>query len=56
MTGNALIEAINICQTEHFCIFNADGSFDKNDLEKCIKIWNEYDFVFTSKIHERWRK
>ena len=47
--GNALIEAINICQTEHFCIFNADGSFDKNDLEKMYKNMNEYDFVFTSR-------
>ena len=30
--GNALSEAINLCKTEWFCIFNADGSFEKNDL------------------------
>ena len=27
--GNSLIEGINNCQTEYFCIFNADGSFEK---------------------------
>ena len=25
--GNSLIEAINNCKTEYFCIFNVDGSF-----------------------------
>ena len=26
--GNSLREAIDNCETEYFCIFNADGSFD----------------------------
>jgi hypothetical protein len=32
--GNALIEGINACKTKYFYIFNADGSFDENDLPK----------------------
>ena len=32
--GNAIIEGINNITTEFMCIFNADGSFDYNDLEK----------------------
>mgnify|MGYP003990475717 CR=1 FL=1 len=47
--GNALIEAIENCETELFCIFNADGSFDKNDLNKMIKLCKMNDFVFASR-------
>ena len=36
--GNALIEGINACKTKYFCIFNADGSFDKNDLPKMLEL------------------
>ena len=50
--GNALIEAINICKTNYFCIFNADGSFDKNDLEKMYTKIKEDDFIFTSRYIE----
>jgi hypothetical protein len=30
--GNALIEGINYTDTEFFCIFNADGSFNSSEL------------------------
>ena len=30
--GNTLVKGINNCQTELFCIFNADGSFDPKEL------------------------
>lgn len=47
--GNSLIEAIKNCETELFCIFNADGSFDKDDLSKMIKLCKINDFVFASR-------
>ena len=47
--GNSLIEAINNCKTEYFCIFNADGSFEKNDLNEMLKLNYQNDFVFTSR-------
>ena len=47
--GNALIEGINACKTKYFCIFNADGSFDKNDLPKMLELNYQDDFVFTSR-------
>ena len=34
--GNSLIEGINKCQTEYFVFLHADGSFEKNDLKKCM--------------------
>ena len=49
--GDALIEGINKVNTEHFCIFNADGSFLSNELEKMYNILenNSADFVFGSR-------
>ena len=47
--GNSLIEGINICQTEYFCIFNADGSFEKNDLKKMYELCSSNDFIFASR-------
>ena len=47
--GNSLVEAINICDTEYFCIFNADGSFDKNDLKKMYDLILNYEFIYTSR-------
>ena len=47
--GSALIEGINACKTKYFCIFNADGSFDENDLPKILELNYQYDFVFTSR-------
>ena len=34
--GSALIQGIENVNTKYFCIFNADGSFDPNELQKCI--------------------
>ena len=47
--GNAIIEGINACKTKYFCIFNADGSFNENDLPKILELNHQYDFVFTSR-------
>tara|TARA_B110000114_G_C14921893_1_gene328830 strand:+ start:30 stop:704 length:675 start_codon:yes stop_codon:yes gene_type:complete len=47
--GNALIDGINACKTKYFCIFNADGSFDENDLPKMLELNTHNDFVFTSR-------
>ena len=47
--GNSLIEGINKCQTEYFCIFNADGSFEKNDLKKMYELCSSNDFIFASR-------
>ena len=35
--GDALITGINSLNDGLFCIFNADGSFNPNELKKCIK-------------------
>lgn len=49
--GNAIIEGINNIKTEYLCIFNADGSFDHNDIEKMhsLAISKNLDFVFASR-------
>ena len=47
--GNALIDGINSCKSKYFCIFNADGSFNENDLIKMYELNKNYDFVFTSR-------
>ena len=47
--GNALSEAINLCKTEWFCIFNADGSFDKKDLKKMYELMEYNDFIYASR-------
>ena len=47
--GSSLVEAINICDTKYFCIFNADGSFDKNDLNKMYDLIFNYEFIYTSR-------
>ncbi len=46
--GDALIEGINSVNTEYFCIFNADGSFNPVELDKMLnKISaDSADFVF----------
>ena len=35
--GDALIQGINSVDTEFFCIFNADGSFDPKELSEMYK-------------------
>ena len=47
--GNALINGINNCETEYFCVYNADGSFEKNDLSKMYNLIATNDFVFASR-------
>ena len=47
--GNSLIEAINVCETEWYCIFNADGSFKQEDLYKMYDLMNNNEFVYASR-------
>ncbi len=46
--GDALIHGINSVKTELFCIFNADGSFNPNELPKMLEqmTFEKADFVF----------
>ncbi len=48
--GNALRTGIHLVETKFFCVFNADGSFEPNDLSKLRKkLLNGADFVFSSR-------
>ena len=47
--GAALIEGVQNCTTDFFCIFNADGSFDPKELIYMYKQLKIYDFVFGSR-------
>ena len=47
--GNSLREAIYSCDTEYFCIFNADGSFDHKDIIKMYNLISNNDFIYTSR-------
>tara|TARA_X000000950_G_scaffold261540_1_gene331913 strand:- start:621 stop:1289 length:669 start_codon:yes stop_codon:yes gene_type:complete len=53
--GNALIEGINNCQTKYFCIFNADGSFNPNEISEIMKKikTNKTDFIFASRYEKK---
>ena len=35
--GDALIHGINSCDTQYFCIFNADGSFNPIEINKILQ-------------------
>ena len=52
--GDALNKGIKTVETEFFCIFNADGSFDPKELDFMIgKLKNDkYDFVFASRYEK----
>ena len=52
--GDALNKGIETVETEFFCIFNADGSFDPKELDFMIgKLKNDnYDFVFASRYEK----
>ena len=52
--GDALIMGLNSVQTKYFCIFNADGSFNPNELNQMInKIENDKnDIVFASRYEK----
>ena len=47
--GAALIEGVQNCTTDFFCIFNADGSFDPKELINMYGQLEIYDFVFGSR-------
>ena len=52
--GDALIHGINYTKTKYFCIFNADGSFMADELNKMYQLLenNSIDFVFGSRYME----
>ena len=52
--GDALITGINSVDTELFCIFNADGSFNPNELIKMHEQINttEADLVFGTRYEK----
>ena len=51
--GNSLREAISDCKTTYFCIFNADGSFDQEDLSKMYKLVQVNDFIYTTRYENK---
>ena len=50
--GSALVEGIRNCKTKYFCIFNADGSFESDDLYKMYDLVKSNDFVYASRYLE----
>ena len=52
--GDALILGINNVKTKYFCIFNADGSFNPNELNSMYKKINEnnLDVIFASRYEK----
>ena len=50
--GDALITGIKETTTELFCIFNADGSFDAQDLNKMYVLIQNNDFIFTTRYEK----
>ena len=52
--GNALIEGINQSETDYFCIFNADGSMEINEIDVMLKKIsnNNYDLIFASRYEK----
>ena len=52
--GDALKKGIETVETQFFCIFNADGSFNPKELDQMIKKLKDekYDFVFASRYEK----
>ncbi len=52
--GDALIQGIKSVKTDYFCIFNADGSFNPNELKIMLKKVNTQnaDFVFGTRYEK----
>ena len=52
--GDALKKGIETVETEFFCIFNADGSFNPKELDVMVNKLksNKYDFVFASRYEK----
>ena len=55
--GNALINGINSTDTEYFCIFNADGSFNPKEILDFMTLLKKEkkDFVFASRYQKFWK-
>ena len=47
--GDALISGINTLDTDYFCIFNADGSFNPSELDGMLKLTKSFDYIFASR-------
>ena len=55
MLRRCIKKGIETVETEFFCIFNADGSFDPKELNFMITKQNDkYDFVFASIYEKNW--
>ena len=52
--GNALIEGINYTNTEFFCIFNAEGSFNSSELPNMYYLaeTKKFDLVFGTRYEK----
>ena len=52
--GDALITGINNVDTDYFCIFNADGSFNPSELPGMLELIknSNLDFVFGSRYNK----
>lgn len=50
--GSAIIEGIYHCDTEFFCIFNADGSFNPAELKQMYNNLKTTDFIFGSRYQD----
>tara|TARA_B100000945_G_scaffold280811_1_gene248163 strand:- start:48 stop:713 length:666 start_codon:yes stop_codon:yes gene_type:complete len=52
--GNALREGINQINTKYFCIFNADGSMEINEIEIMLQkiIKTDEDIIFASRYEK----
>ena len=48
------IEIIYLCKTKYFCIFNADGSFNPNEIHDMMNTLNlnKNDFIFASRYEK----
>ena len=52
--GDALIQGIKNCKTKYFCIFNADGSFNPNEISKMYEKLkkNNSDIIFGTRYEK----
>ena len=54
--GNALKDGLNKVETKYFCIFNADGSFNPNELKNMVNLIEDpqlnKDLIFASRYEK----
>ena len=52
--GNALIQGINECDTDYYCIFNADKSFNPSEIGQMLEYLNQndLDIIFGSRYQK----